>query len=146
MIIYQQTKAHSDTNQDLSLNSSLETEFTLDIHHLQPYIPAILTIYQPFIISNALVLIRLTKYNISIDLIVFIDVGVVTFILHPSRISFEYWKSYTQHFRAANNKVFTTNLISKSPFTLSFFQDCWLNTNLLVQILPKITLLLDLIF
>ncbi|KAK3183218.1 hypothetical protein Dsin_030504 [Dipteronia sinensis] len=65
--------------------------------------------------------ILLTKFSIPIDVIAYVDTGSHTTMMNPNILLPDNWKPHTRYFKAADDNIFTTNLISKSKIGLKFF-------------------------
>lgn len=79
----------------------------------------------------------LHKYDRPIKIIALIDTRVVSSILKPSVIPQSYWEPHKQYFRAAKNKIFVTEAISKTmtiqPFPSINISHKFLASNLHVK-------------
>ncbi|KAK0590074.1 hypothetical protein LWI29_022372 [Acer saccharum] len=62
------------------------------------------------------------KYSKPVDVIAYFDTGFHTTMMNPKILPPECWKPYVHHFRAADGKVFSTDLISRKKIGIKFFQ------------------------
>ncbi|KAK0572267.1 hypothetical protein LWI29_028886 [Acer saccharum] len=60
------------------------------------------------------------KYSKPVDVIAYFDIGSHT-IMNPKVLPPEFWKPHVRHFKAADGKVFSTNLISRKKIGIKFF-------------------------
>ncbi|KAK0589921.1 hypothetical protein LWI29_020251 [Acer saccharum] len=70
---------------------------------------------------QAPVWILLDKYSKPVDVIAYFDTGSHTTMMSPKVLPLEFWKPYVRHFKAADGKVFSTNLISRKKIGFKFF-------------------------
>ncbi|KAK0598403.1 hypothetical protein LWI29_034324 [Acer saccharum] len=61
------------------------------------------------------------KYSKPVDAIAYFDTGSHTTMINPKILPPECWKPYVHHFRVADGKVFSTNLISRKKIGIKFF-------------------------
>ncbi|KAK3193411.1 hypothetical protein Dsin_024721 [Dipteronia sinensis] len=80
--------------------------------------------------------ILLEKFSKPIDVIAYFDTGSHTTMMNPNTLHLDSWKHHTRYFKAANGKIFTTNLISKSKIGIKFFPSYTIWTQVLGTSLP----------
>ncbi|KAI9157027.1 hypothetical protein LWI28_015671 [Acer negundo] len=71
------------------------------------------------------------KYVNPVDAIVYIDIGSITIMMNPKVLPLDEWKSHVRYFKAADGKIFTTNLITKAKIGLKIFPSYTLWTHVI---------------
>ncbi|KAK0574874.1 hypothetical protein LWI29_030333 [Acer saccharum] len=61
------------------------------------------------------------KYSKPVDVIAYFDTGSHTTMMNPKVLPPKFWKPHVRHFKAADGKVFSTNLISRKNIGIKFF-------------------------
>lgn len=67
----------------------------------------------PFPIPNVEVDLMLSKYDNHIKLIVYMDAGAHKTIMNPFILPEDQWTTHKEYFKAADDKIFKVNMISK---------------------------------
>ena len=76
------------------------------------------------------------KYSRPIEAIAYFDTGSHNTMMNPKILPPDAWKSCTHYFRAADGKIFTTNLVSKNKIGIKVFPSFTLWTRVIGTPLP----------
>ncbi|KAH9763276.1 hypothetical protein KPL70_001107 [Citrus sinensis] len=83
-----------------------------------------------------------SKFQRPVPAIGLIDTGAQRSMLNPHILPPEYWTEYEEHFKAVNDKLFTTSLITKNPIGIQIFPKCVIWTKVIGSTLPYKDILL----
>ncbi|KAK2651834.1 hypothetical protein Ddye_011690 [Dipteronia dyeriana] len=64
------------------------------------------------------------KYSKPVDSTAYIDTGSHNTMMNPKILPPKYWKSHVRYFKAADDQIFTSYLISKNKIGIKIFPSC----------------------
>ncbi|KAH9801802.1 hypothetical protein KPL71_001165 [Citrus sinensis] len=87
-----------------------------------------------------------SKIQRPIPVIGFLDTGAQKSMMNSDILPAQNWKPHTEHFRAVDGKMFTTELITKKPIGIQIFPNCVIWTKIIGSKLPNKDILIRLPF